>query len=97
MGRNNSNNYDLNRNFPDQFVHVTDPPQPETRAVMAWLKSYPFVLSANLHGGTTSKPSSFLCAGLCGVGVFRDISTVFLGVHWGALVLQDGAKTGNKG
>uniref|UniRef100_U3JUJ6 Carboxypeptidase D n=1 Tax=Ficedula albicollis TaxID=59894 RepID=U3JUJ6_FICAL len=52
VGRNNSNNYDLNRNFPDQFVHVTDPPQPETRAVMAWLKSYPFVLSANLHGGS---------------------------------------------
>ncbi|XP_066189523.1 carboxypeptidase D [Sylvia atricapilla] len=52
VGRNNSNNYDLNRNFPDQFVHVTDPPQPETRAVMAWLQSYPFVLSANLHGGS---------------------------------------------
>ncbi|KAF2980188.1 hypothetical protein EK904_000002 [Melospiza melodia maxima] len=52
VGRNNSNNYDLNRNFPDQFFHVTDPPQPETRAVMAWLQSYPFVLSANLHGGS---------------------------------------------
>uniref|UniRef100_A0A674HRG4 Carboxypeptidase D n=1 Tax=Taeniopygia guttata TaxID=59729 RepID=A0A674HRG4_TAEGU len=52
VGRNNSNNYDLNRNFPDQFVHVTDPTQPETHAVMAWLKSYPFVLSANLHGGS---------------------------------------------
>uniref|UniRef100_A0A8C6VF47 Carboxypeptidase D n=1 Tax=Naja naja TaxID=35670 RepID=A0A8C6VF47_NAJNA len=33
FGRNNSNNYDLNRNFPDQFT-------------------YPFVLSANLHGGS---------------------------------------------
>ncbi|KAK2525433.1 carboxypeptidase D [Columba livia] len=52
VGRNNSNNYDLNRNFPDQFFHVVDPPQPETLAVMTWLKTYPFVLSANLHGGS---------------------------------------------
>ncbi|XP_069471346.1 carboxypeptidase D [Ambystoma mexicanum] len=52
VGRNNSNNYDLNRNFPDQFIQITDPPQPETSAVISWLKSYPFVLSANLHGGS---------------------------------------------
>uniref|UniRef100_A0AAY4D733 Peptidase M14 domain-containing protein n=1 Tax=Denticeps clupeoides TaxID=299321 RepID=A0AAY4D733_9TELE len=51
-GRNNSNNYDLNRNFPDQFSTITDPRQPETIAVMNWLRSYPFVLSANLHGGS---------------------------------------------
>ncbi|KAG2459522.1 CBPD Carboxypeptidase, partial [Polypterus senegalus] len=51
LGRNNSNNYDLNRNFPDQFTLISDPLQPETIAVMSWLKSYPFVLSANLHGG----------------------------------------------
>lgn len=52
IGRNNSNNYDLNRNFPDQFFQIMDPPQLETLAVMSWLKNYPFVLSANLHGGT---------------------------------------------
>ncbi|KAL1260791.1 hypothetical protein QQF64_008618 [Cirrhinus molitorella] len=52
QGRNNSNNYDLNRNFPDRFNYVTDPRQPETLAVMNWAKSYPFVLSANLHGGS---------------------------------------------
>lgn len=52
-GRNNSNNFDLNRNFPDQFANITEPLQPETVAVMNWLKSVPFVLSANLHGGTT--------------------------------------------
>ncbi|KAM4795649.1 carboxypeptidase D [Rhinophrynus dorsalis] len=52
VGRNNSNNYDLNRNFPDQYFQITDPPQPETLAVMSWLKTYPFVLSANLHGGS---------------------------------------------
>ncbi|KAG8450429.1 hypothetical protein GDO86_002911 [Hymenochirus boettgeri] len=52
VGRNNSNNYDLNRNFPDQFFQITDPPQLETLAVMNWVKTYPFVLSANLHGGS---------------------------------------------
>ncbi|XP_051253108.1 carboxypeptidase D [Dicentrarchus labrax] len=51
-GRNNSNNFDLNRNFPDQFTNITEPRQPETIAVMNWLKSIPFVLSANLHGGS---------------------------------------------
>lgn len=59
VGRNNSNNYDLNRNFPDQFFQVADPPQPETLAVMSWLKTYPFVLSANLHGGMSATPGSF--------------------------------------
>uniref|UniRef100_A0A3B4TBF9 Carboxypeptidase D n=2 Tax=Seriola dumerili TaxID=41447 RepID=A0A3B4TBF9_SERDU len=51
-GRNNSNNFDLNRNFPDQFTTITEPRQPETKAVMNWLKNIPFVLSANLHGGS---------------------------------------------
>lgn len=57
-GRNNSNDFDLNRNFPDQFVNITDPRQPETVAVMNWLKNIPFVLSANLHGGAWG-PFSF--------------------------------------
>nr|AMO02545.1 carboxypeptidase D [Tityus serrulatus] len=53
-GRENSNGVDLNRNFPDQF-HVTinnKIQEPETLAAMMWIKSYPFVLSANLHGGS---------------------------------------------
>ena len=53
IGRSNANNVDLNRNFPDQFFKsVTGPPQPETLAVMKWIHEYPFVLSANLHGGS---------------------------------------------
>ncbi|XP_060704425.1 carboxypeptidase D isoform X1 [Hemiscyllium ocellatum] len=52
VGRNNSNNFDLNRNFPDQFFKISDPQQPETLAVMRWLQNIPFVLSANLHGGS---------------------------------------------
>ncbi|CAL8324479.1 unnamed protein product [Lota lota] len=55
QGRFNHNGVDLNRNFPDVF---SDHPQqlnqqrePEVEAVMQWLRSETFVLSANLHGG----------------------------------------------
>jgi len=51
-GRTNANGVDLNRNFPDQFFPSTNgPPQPETRAVIKWINSIPFVLSASLHSG----------------------------------------------
>ncbi|KAB0378832.1 hypothetical protein FD755_010410 [Muntiacus reevesi] len=50
-GRDNSNFYDLNRNFPDAFEFNEVPRQPETVAVMKWLNTETFVLSANLHGG----------------------------------------------
>jgi len=53
-GRANANDIDLNRNFPDQYG--TDKynmvTEPETAAVMNWTLSIPFVLSANLHGGS---------------------------------------------
>ncbi|XP_033747517.1 carboxypeptidase D-like isoform X2 [Pecten maximus] len=54
-GRENSNFIDLNRNFPDRFDvanTINRVQEPETIAVMDWVKKYPFVLSANLHGGT---------------------------------------------
>uniref|UniRef100_A0A2C9JVY0 Peptidase M14 domain-containing protein n=1 Tax=Biomphalaria glabrata TaxID=6526 RepID=A0A2C9JVY0_BIOGL len=51
QGRNNSNNFDLNRNFPDSNNPRPPPIQPETAAVIRWVHSTHFVLSANLHGG----------------------------------------------
>ncbi|KAG7330115.1 hypothetical protein KOW79_006337 [Hemibagrus wyckioides] len=71
-GRNNAQNIDLNRNFPDltSYVynqhkikhfrndHIPIPDSywfgkvaPETYAVMKWIRSIPFVLSASFHGG----------------------------------------------
>ncbi|CAL8120113.1 unnamed protein product [Orchesella dallaii] len=67
VGRENAHHVDLNRNFPDQFDQLLSEldeedsrktsrenldPEPETLAVMRWMKQYPFVLSANLHGGS---------------------------------------------
>lgn len=52
-GRENANGVDLNRNFPDQYGvnRWNRVAEPETKAVMNWTLSMPFVLSANLHGG----------------------------------------------
>jgi carboxypeptidase D len=56
VGRTNKNGCDLNRNFPDLLNPRTDgncrKPEKETKAVVKWISSIPFVLSANLHGGT---------------------------------------------
>ncbi|XP_015252533.1 PREDICTED: carboxypeptidase Z isoform X1 [Cyprinodon variegatus] len=72
IGRNNAQNIDLNRNFPDLTTivygrrrrkgfhtnHIPIPNNywfgkvaPETYAVMKWIRSIPFVLSASFHGG----------------------------------------------
>uniref|UniRef100_A0A8C3RKK8 Peptidase M14 domain-containing protein n=1 Tax=Chelydra serpentina TaxID=8475 RepID=A0A8C3RKK8_CHESE len=50
-GRFNKNGKDLNRNFPDVFNSNNVTIQPETQAVINWIKNETFVLSANLHGG----------------------------------------------
>lgn len=54
VGRKNINDFDLNRNFPDQYGtnEFNRNVQPETDAIMKWINSIPFVLSANLHGGS---------------------------------------------
>jgi len=54
FGRANARNVDLNRNFPDQFGPTSENvvQENETLAVMAWIRSNSFQLSANLHGGS---------------------------------------------
>ncbi|XP_052370388.1 carboxypeptidase M, partial [Oncorhynchus keta] len=48
----NKNGIDLNRNFPDAFSKKeSGMREMEVRAIMDWLKTESFVLSANLHGG----------------------------------------------
>lgn len=51
--RNNYNNYDLNRNFPDFHAgpNPNGPWQPETIAMMNLFGQYNFSLSMNFHGG----------------------------------------------
>uniref|UniRef100_A0A8D8VJG1 Carboxypeptidase D n=1 Tax=Cacopsylla melanoneura TaxID=428564 RepID=A0A8D8VJG1_9HEMI len=57
VGRTNYHGVDLNRNFPDQFETTSRSGasvqniEPETLAMMSFIKNNPFVLSGNLHGG----------------------------------------------
>ncbi|KAH8289572.1 hypothetical protein KR054_007280 [Drosophila jambulina] len=54
VGRANAHGIDLNRNFPDQYGtdRYNKVTEPEVAALMNWTLSLPFVLSANLHGGS---------------------------------------------
>lgn len=54
IGRNNSNDKDLNRDFKDYFFpwyREYDQYQPETAAVIKWLSNIQFVLSGGVHAG----------------------------------------------
>ncbi|XP_050428707.1 carboxypeptidase D-like isoform X2 [Adelges cooleyi] len=50
--RGNAYMVDLNRDFPDIFYFKEKPLQPESRAIVQWLKYVPFVMSLSLHGGS---------------------------------------------
>lgn len=50
--RNNANDIDLNRNYPDPFAVVKAPLQQENEAMIDYFTSHNFKLSANLHGGS---------------------------------------------
>jgi carboxypeptidase M len=51
IGKDNANHYDLNMNFPDKFVCNRKPIQPETKAIIDWLETNTFVLSAKFQTG----------------------------------------------
>lgn len=82
VGRANADDIDLNRNFPDLYAQGVNPIQPETKAVMEWSSSHPFVLSANLHGGVYAVWSGCVRSvvrGVCMQCSQRGVCAVWLG------------------
>jgi hypothetical protein len=49
--RNNANNIDLNRDFPDQFIKSNHEMQPETKCIMDFYKKNKIHLSLTIHSG----------------------------------------------
>ncbi|ELT87633.1 hypothetical protein CAPTEDRAFT_132113 [Capitella teleta] len=90
-GRTNAHHRDLNRNFPDQFAttYENSHPELETQLVMAWLQQHPFVLSANLHGGSlvANYPFDDTARGITTYSkspddkVFRQLALVYSKAH----------------
>ena len=95
VGRANKNGCDLNRNFPDLLNPRTRgrclKPEKETKALMKWISSLPFVLSANLHGGTAvvnypfdsirGNPNKSSYSKSPDDDVFRQVSKVYSYAH----------------
>lgn len=104
-GRANAHQIDLNRNFPGrfdaQYVKLSDGDprrmnrenviqEPETLALMTWMKQYPFVLSANLHGGSlvANYPYDDTFSGVSDYApsednaVFRELALTYSKVFW---------------
>ena len=88
-GRTNAKKVDLNRNFPDQY-HKTHPHSAaETKAVMKWIKQYPFVLSANIHNGAlvanypydSSKSGKSVYTACPDDDIFRQVSLAYSKAH----------------
>mmetsp|Transcript_84684 Transcript_84684/g.218285 ORF Transcript_84684/g.218285 Transcript_84684/m.218285 type:complete len:518 (-) Transcript_84684:6-1559(-) len=90
--RQNHNGKDLNRNFPDQVPALQDSIQPETRALMGFLREHKFALGANLHAGTLvcNYPWDALASGHLGHetpsvspddALYRHLCTVYSRAH----------------
>ena len=96
QGRPNANGKDLNRNFPDQFnnwetYNIEQDAEPETKAIINWIRKNRFVLSANLHGGSLVASYPFdsnlehVSQGLASLTpddpVFKHLATVYAQNH----------------
>ncbi|KAK1788062.1 hypothetical protein P4O66_016539 [Electrophorus voltai] len=73
-------NTDLNLNFPE-LSYARDFVQPETTAVMNWIKAYSFALSASILGGMIGikYPNS---VGSLDEAVFKSITNAYYMVHF---------------
>jgi carboxypeptidase D len=91
--RSNAHNKDLNRDFPDQFTSNHNDAvgrQPEVAAIMSWVSSHHFVLSANFHGGSVvanypwdgnANYRSGVYAACPDDSVFKAVATTYASTH----------------
>jgi carboxypeptidase D len=91
--RANANYKDLNRDFPDQFTSLQNNAngrQPETAAIMSFVSSHHFVLSANFHGGSVvanypwdgnKNYRSGVYSGCPDDAVFKTVASTYANAH----------------